>query len=84
MEYASWMRDAACVNADPELFFPTIKRSGEQTPEEREAKSVCSNCPVTDDCLQFGLEYGEGHGIYGGLNDRERRKMGSNALRSAS
>lgn len=63
----SWRDDAACADADPELFFPG---RGVNTSE---ALAYCRRCPVRDRCLDAGLD--EHHGIWGGLSERGRRRV---------
>ena len=58
----------ACLGADPELFFPEV---GEST---QEAKAICATCPVTDPCREHGLKH-ERFGIWGGMSERERRRL---------
>ena len=41
----------------------------------REAKEVCRGCEVRHDCLEFALQNGEKFGIWGGLSERERRRI---------
>ena len=53
----------------PDLFFP------ERGASTREAKSVCAGCEVKDDCLEYALVNGEKFGIWGGLSERERRRL---------
>lgn len=64
-----WTASGACLNVDPDLFFPT---PGESTSR---AKAVCDGCPVRQPCLEFALEQREVFGIWGGLSERERRKL---------
>lgn len=64
-----WMVDAACVGTDPEAFFP------EKGQVSKEAKKVCLGCPVTLDCLAYALRNGERFGLWGGLSERERRRL---------
>ncbi len=73
----TWMDDAACATADPELFFnPDGTRSmTEYFSDVKKAKQVCSRCPVVSRCLQYALEAGEHYGIWGGTTPRERRRM---------
>ena len=67
---AGWWRPlAACRGLDPELFFT---RKGESTAE---AKAVCDSCPVEGPCLVAALEAGEKFGVWGGLSERERRRL---------
>ena len=65
----AWQDEANCLGVDPELFFP--ERGG----STREAKEVCQGCVVKDDCLEFALQNGEKFGIWGGMSERERRRI---------
>ncbi len=65
----SWQRLANCLGVDPDLFFP------ERGASTREAKEVCRGCVVRDDCLDYALANGEKFGIWGGLSERERRRV---------
>jgi WhiB family redox-sensing transcriptional regulator len=40
-----------------------------------EAKVVCRRCDVRDECLQWALESGQDHGVWGGLSEDERRTL---------
>lgn len=63
----SWHILAACRGMDPDLFFP------ERGASTREAKAICTACPVRVDCLAQAFTTGERHGIWGGLSERQRR-----------
>jgi WhiB family redox-sensing transcriptional regulator len=65
----TWERQANCMGVDPDLFFP------ERGASTREAKEVCRGCVVREDCLEYALANGEKFGIWGGLSERERRKI---------
>jgi WhiB family transcriptional regulator, redox-sensing transcriptional regulator len=65
----SWQDFANCLGVDPDLFFP---ERGEST---REAKEVCRGCVVREDCLEYALANGEKFGIWGGMSERERRRI---------
>lgn len=65
----AWTADALCQQVDPELWFP---ESGGST---REAKSICARCDVRADCLAFAMANGDRFGVFGGLSERERRKL---------
>ena len=64
-----WRLDALCAETDPEAFFP------EKGGSTREAKRVCSGCSVRAECLEFALANDERFGIWGGLSERERRRL---------
>lgn len=64
-----WQDYANCMGVDPDLFFP------ERGASTREAKEVCKGCVVREDCLEYALAGGEKFGIWGGLSERERRRI---------
>ncbi|MFI0515829.1 WhiB family transcriptional regulator [Streptomyces sp. WSLK1-5] len=65
---------AACVDEDPELFFP-IGDTGPALLQIEEAKAVCRRCPLIESCLESALERGEAAGVWGGLSEKERRSL---------
>ena len=65
----TWQTKANCMGVDPDLFFP------ERGASTREAKEVCRGCVVREDCLEYALANGEKFGIWGGLSERERRRL---------
>lgn len=65
----AWQVDALCAQTDPEAFFP------EKGGSTRDAKKVCSACHVKQECLDYALANDERFGIWGGLSERERRKL---------
>lgn len=71
---ANWREDAACLHADPELFFP-IASMGPALDQIEEAKRICAACPVRRPCLAWALEQGIVSGIWGGTSEAERRAM---------
>ena len=75
-EDVSWQSQAACRGADANLFFPPHhqEKKDERDVRESQAKAVCGRCPVREACLAFALETREPHGIWGGLNELERRR----------
>ena len=73
-EEAGWQERALCAQTDPEAFFP------EKGGSTREAKKVCLTCEVRDDCLESALMNDERFGIWGGLSERERRKLKKRAV----
>ena len=65
----SWQERALCAQTDPEAFFP------EKGGSTREAKRVCVSCEVRSECLEYALANDERFGIWGGLSERERRRL---------
>ena len=76
-----WRHRAACLDEDPELFFP-IGNTGPALLQIEEAKQVCRRCDVRDACLQWALEAGQDHGVWGGLSEDERRALKRRAARA--
>jgi WhiB family redox-sensing transcriptional regulator len=76
-----WRHRAACLDEDPELFFP-IGNTGPALLQIEEAKQVCRRCEVRDACLQWALEAGQDHGVWGGLSEDERRALKRRAARA--
>lgn len=72
-----WQFDAACRGEDSALFFAPnyFERREEKAAREAKAKSICTACPVRLPCLEFALRIREPHGIWGGLNEYERRQL---------
>lgn len=69
-----WQERALCAQTDPEAFFP------EKGGSTREAKRICQSCEVRDKCLEYALEHDERFGIWGGLSERERRRLKKRAI----
>ena len=70
----AWQADALCAQTDPEAFFP------EKGGSTRDAKRICTTCDVRDQCLEYALQNDERFGIWGGLSERERRKLKKRAV----
>ncbi|GAB3598921.1 hypothetical protein GCM10027446_30180 [Angustibacter peucedani] len=70
----SWQERALCAQTDPEAFFP------EKGGSTREAKKVCVSCEVRSECLEYALAHDERFGIWGGLSERERRRLKKQAV----
>ena len=64
-----WAPLAACRDADDDLFFP-----GNEA-EARMAVRICAGCPVREECLEWALEMKIGFGVWGGMTERERRRL---------
>ena len=69
VEDQSWQERALCAETDPEAFFP------EKGGSTREAKRICTGCEVRAECLEYALTMDERFGIWGGLSERERRRL---------
>ena len=69
-----WQESALCAETDPEAFFP------EKGGSTREAKKICTGCEVRAECLEFALANDERFGIWGGLSERERRRLRRRAV----
>ena len=69
-----WRSRSACLDEDPELFFP-IGNTGPALVQIEQAKTVCRRCPVTQECLSWALESGQDAGVWGGLSEDERRAL---------
>jgi len=70
-----WRDRAACRDSDPELFFPVGASSGPAQVQIAQAKSVCASCPVRRSCLDWAMASGNEVGIWGGLDEQERRAL---------
>ena len=72
-----WQVRAACRGPQIKVFFPPshFERKSDKRARERRAKMICQTCSVRSDCLDYALRIGEQHGIWGGLNEIERREM---------
>jgi WhiB family redox-sensing transcriptional regulator len=68
-EDQGWQESALCAETDPEAFFP------EKGGSTREAKKICTGCEVRSECLEYALANDERFGIWGGLSERERRRL---------
>ena len=65
----AWQDGANCMGANADLFFP------ERGASTRSAKAICRECEVRLECLEFAITTGEKFGIWGGMSERERRKV---------
>ena len=72
-----WQYRAACRGDDASFFFAPSYFETKEEKEQREAraKAICETCPVRTECLDYALRTREPHGIWGGLNEVERRAI---------
>lgn len=66
---STWRQQSACRGLDPEIFYPPSDE------ESEEAKAICAICPVRQMCLEHALAFRERDGVWGGLTERERRRV---------
>jgi WhiB family redox-sensing transcriptional regulator len=78
---SDWRRRAACRLMPAELFFPVGTAAAVE--EIESAKAVCADCAVAPECLEFALTTRQEFGVWGGLDEEERRALlkGRRALR---
>jgi WhiB family redox-sensing transcriptional regulator len=83
---AGWQRRASCRGEDSVFFFAPayFEKRGEKLAREAVAKRICATCPVIGPCLDYALATREPHGVWGGLNETERRAILKRRQREAS
>jgi WhiB family redox-sensing transcriptional regulator len=69
-----WQEQALCAQSGPESFFPEKRGS------TRDAKRICVGCGLKAECLEYALASDERFGIWGGLSERERRRVKRSAV----
>lgn len=72
-----WQAKAACRGPQSSVFFPPshFERKDEKEAREARAKAICATCPVRRPCLDYAVRIREPHGIWGGLNEVERKQL---------
>jgi WhiB family transcriptional regulator, redox-sensing transcriptional regulator len=72
-----WRDSASCRRENAAVFFPPphFEMKPEKDEREGKARALCRACPVRQDCLDYSLSVQEPHGIWGGLNELERRRL---------
>lgn len=73
----AWQARAACRGPQASAFFPPshAERKDEKSAREARAKAICAECRVRQDCLDYAMRIREPHGIWGGLNEAERKQL---------
>jgi WhiB family transcriptional regulator, redox-sensing transcriptional regulator len=71
---AEWWSRAACMTADADLFFP-MSPSGAAIKQVARAKAICARCPIQRACLDYALDAGSIHGVWGGTTEADRRRL---------
>jgi WhiB family transcriptional regulator, redox-sensing transcriptional regulator len=74
---SAWQGFAACRGEDAVYFYAPnyFEKRAEKNAREAVAKAYCARCPVRDECLDYAMATREAHGIWGGLNEMERRHL---------
>jgi WhiB family redox-sensing transcriptional regulator len=74
---AGWQERAACRGDDSTYFFAPgyFERRADKQAREAVAKAICARCRVREPCLEYALRVREAHGVWGGLNEMERRAL---------
>lgn len=67
--YGAWQADAACRGEPVDLFFP------ERPADTGLAREICAGCPVVVECRAYGLAHPGLLGLFGGLDEVERRRI---------
>lgn len=65
----AWTLRAACLDMPDAVFYP------ERGEDIRRAKRICRTCPVIVECLEYAVAHNERFGVWGGLSERERRRL---------
>ncbi|MDA8320398.1 MAG: WhiB family transcriptional regulator [Actinomycetota bacterium] len=80
-----WQDRAACKGEDTALFYEPDHREAPKDRERREQRACafCGGCPVRWDCLEHAMSRPEKHGIWGGLNERDRGRLRRRRQRAA-
>lgn len=73
----TWQIRAACRGPQAAVFFPPpqFERKDEKRAREEAAKDICESCAVKQPCLEYAIDIREPHGIWGGLNENERKAI---------
>ena len=69
-----WSEAGLCAQTDPDAFFP------EKGSSTRDSKRICAACPVLTECREYALDVQPSFGVWGGLSERERRRLQRRAV----
>jgi len=73
-----WQLEAACQGLAADIFYPASED------DTATAKAICSACPVQSTCLEYALAVREKDGVWGGANEKERRRIIRQRRRAAA
>jgi WhiB family redox-sensing transcriptional regulator len=73
----SWRAGAECQSDNATHFYAPshFERKPEKDQREGAARALCRRCKVKEQCLAYSLQVAENHGIWGGLNELERKRL---------
>lgn len=77
-----WSDRAACLTAEPETFFP-VGSGGAALDDVSAAKAICAGCAVLEQCRRYALATRQPFGVWGGLDEEQRRALWVDALTPA-
>lgn len=69
-QFFDWRSNAACTDADADLFF------SEEPAEQEQAKAICAGCPCRAECLATAMLREDEWGVWGGMTPIERSRHG--------
>ncbi|MFA5891401.1 MAG: WhiB family transcriptional regulator [Actinomycetota bacterium] len=78
-----WRGQAACRDADPEIFFP-VGTTGPALAQVQAAQAICGTCVTQSACLDWALDTGQDAGIWGGSTEEERREARRSARQAVA
>ncbi len=67
VEPAEWTLQAKCLGMGDTFFTDATT--------QKQVKAICADCPVRAECLAEALDERIEWGVWGGLTERERRKL---------
>lgn len=60
-----------CSEYDTEIFYPEEYTDADVA----QAKSICGDCWIKEECLSFAIKINEKEGVWGGTTPAERRRI---------
>ena len=70
-----WQQRGSCVGRDVESFFTEPAQRKLRRQRDAEAKALCAECPVRQECLRHALAVPENYGVWGATTPEERAAM---------
>ncbi len=83
----NWQNHAQCQRSSVSLFFTTIEFEPfvQRRKREARAKTICNSCDVQGECLAYAMKHEMLEGVWGGLNEKERKQQRMlNAIEAAA